>query len=186
MIYKFSMLSDEVDNFKREIKINSGATFLEFNNIILESVNYAKDEITSFFICTDNWEKQEEITLVEMESNSETDIYLMDKTDLDEFITDEGQRLMFIFDNLNQRAFYLELKSMESGNLDKAECTKSIGKAPLQLVEPDLSAEDLQAAATTGDVMDTNMYGDSEFNDEDLDDNGLDNMGGLDDLSDVY
>ena len=104
MIYRFLILSDEVDQFAREIKINSDATFLEFNNAILNSVKYAQDQITSFFICNDNWQKQEEISLIEMDTNSETDSYLMDNTPLDEFINDEGPRLLFIFDNITERS----------------------------------------------------------------------------------
>ena len=49
MIYKFIITTDEVANFSREIEINSDATFLEFNDAILDSVNYTKDQITSFF-----------------------------------------------------------------------------------------------------------------------------------------
>ena len=45
MIYKFLILSDEVDLFYREIEINSDATFLEFNNAILDSVKYSKDQL---------------------------------------------------------------------------------------------------------------------------------------------
>ena len=36
MIFKFLILSDEVDDFAREISIDSEATFLELNDAILE------------------------------------------------------------------------------------------------------------------------------------------------------
>ena len=80
MIYKFLILSDEVDLFYREIEINSDATFLEFNNAILDSVKYSKDQLTSFFVCENGWEMGEEITLMEMDTNSETDSYVMERT----------------------------------------------------------------------------------------------------------
>ena len=72
------MLSDEVDNFVRVIKIDSEAKFFELHNAILDSVNYEKNQMTSFFICSDNWEKGQEVTLVEMESSSEYDNLTMD------------------------------------------------------------------------------------------------------------
>ena len=65
MVYKFTILSDEVDTFVREIAIDSEASFFELHNSILDSVNYEKNQMTSFFICTDDWEKGQEITLVE-------------------------------------------------------------------------------------------------------------------------
>ena len=34
MIYKFRLLSDEVDNFRRDIEIDSEATFLELEKVL--------------------------------------------------------------------------------------------------------------------------------------------------------
>ena len=62
MIYKFRIVSDEVDNFKREICIDSDASFLELHDAILDSVGFSKDQMTSFFICDDDWEKKTEIS----------------------------------------------------------------------------------------------------------------------------
>ena len=50
MVYKFVIISDEVDDFKRVIKIDSDATFKELNDAILESVGYTNDQMTTFFI----------------------------------------------------------------------------------------------------------------------------------------
>ena len=62
MIYKFRIVSDEVDNFKREICIDSDASFLELHDAILDSVGFSKDQMTSFFICDVDWEKKTEWT----------------------------------------------------------------------------------------------------------------------------
>lgn len=56
MVYKFVIISDEVDDFFREIQIDSEATFLDLHNAILKSVGYPDDQMTSFFLCEDNWE----------------------------------------------------------------------------------------------------------------------------------
>ena len=37
MVFRFLILSDEVDYFKREIKIDSEATFLDLYNAIMDS-----------------------------------------------------------------------------------------------------------------------------------------------------
>ena len=94
MVYKFTMLSDEVDNFVRVIKIDSEAKFFELHNAILDSVNYEKNQMTSFFICSDNWEKGQEVTLVEMESSSEYDNLTMEDTTLEELLSEENQKLL--------------------------------------------------------------------------------------------
>ena len=63
MIYRFTIISDEVDDFVREIQIYPEATFYDFHEAILKSAGYTNDQMTSFFICDDDWEKEKEITL---------------------------------------------------------------------------------------------------------------------------
>ena len=86
MLFRFLILSDEADDFKREIKIDSESTFLDLQNAILDSVGYTKDQMTSFFICDDDWSKKTEITLVEMDTSSEEDSYVMADTQLEELL----------------------------------------------------------------------------------------------------
>ena len=68
MVYRFKLVSDEVSNFSREYEIDSTATFLQLRNTILDSVGYSKDDFNSFFLCDDDWKKNEEITLEDMGS----------------------------------------------------------------------------------------------------------------------
>ncbi len=58
MVFRFLILSDETDDFVREIKIDAEATFLDLHNAILDSVNFTKDQMSSFFICDDDWSKK--------------------------------------------------------------------------------------------------------------------------------
>ena len=115
MVFRFLILSDEVDDFKREIKIDAEATFLDLHDAILDSVGYTKDQMCSFFICDDDWSKNTEITLVEMDTTSEVDNYIMEETRLEELLEDEHQKLMFVFDYMTERAFFMELREIEPG-----------------------------------------------------------------------
>ncbi len=45
MIFNFRIVSDEVDNFRREIQIDADATFLDLKNAICESVAYDKNQV---------------------------------------------------------------------------------------------------------------------------------------------
>lgn len=173
MIFRFLILSDEVDDFKREIKIDSEATFLDLQNAILESVNYTKDQMTSFFICDEDWSKKTEITLVEMDTASDVDNYVMADTQLDELLEDEHQKLLFVFDYMTDRAFFMELREIIPGeDLDKPVCSKSKGIPPKQLISFD---EFESKAANT--AVDEEFYGDSEYDPEELDSNGFEGLG---------
>ena len=55
MIYKFVIVSDEADNFKLQIAIDSTATFMQLRNVILDSAGYGKDQMDSFYICDEEW-----------------------------------------------------------------------------------------------------------------------------------
>lgn len=48
MVFNFLIVSDEVEDFRREIAIDSEATFLDLQNAILDSVGYSHSELTSF------------------------------------------------------------------------------------------------------------------------------------------
>lgn len=168
MVYKFTLLSDEADNFVRVINIDSEASFLDFHNAILDSVGYERNLLTTFFICSDDWEKGQEVTLMEMESSSEYDNLVMEDTKLDELLSDEKQKLIYIFDMMNERAFFMELTEMLPGkSLKKPECISSKGDAPAQ------SVSDEEFVSSSKIAVDENFYGDEGFNVDELDEEGF-------------
>lgn len=188
MIYKFIVISDEEADFMREISISSEANFQELHEAILESVNYENGAITSFFICNDDWEKEQEITLIEMDTDSDVDSYVMNETTISELVTDEHQKLLYVFDYLSDRAFFIELKEMLPGqDIKKATCTASLGIAPEQYVLEEI--EDIVAPAgktkksTTSDFDDENFYGDEDFNIDELDDESFSDLNFDDDIN---
>ena len=180
MIYKFRIISDEVDNFIREISIDADATFLDLQNAILDACSYTKDQMTSFFICDEDWEKKEEITLIEMGSSAEYDNYVMDSTRLSELIEEEHQKLLFVFDPMTDRCFFMELHDIEyRKDLDAAVCTRSEGNPPQQLE----SFDDFQASAAGLGASDfsSEFYGDEGYNDDEFDAEGFSDLDSLSD-----
>lgn len=174
MIFKFLMLSDEVTNFKREIKIDSDATFFDLYKAIIKCTGFSDQEMTSFFICDDKWRKQREITLVEMDTDFDEDSFVMSECILYDYLEDEKQKLMFVFDYLSERALYIELSEIIPGkNLKSPVCSLSEGEAPQQIIE----VEDTKPTSTTIDT-DESFYGDETYDIDELDKSGFE---GLDD-----
>lgn len=184
MIYRFTIISDEVDDFIREIKIAPDATFFDFHNAILDSVNFEHNQMASFFTCDDDWEKETEITLEEMDSNPETDSWIMSETPLNKLIEDEKQKLLYVFDYLTERCFFIELSEIITGkDIKKPVCTRSEGTPPPQSVDFE------EAAATSGISQEIKeSYFDDQFieaEELELDDFDLDGYDqGTEDLSD--
>ncbi len=163
MIYKFVLLSDEEDFFVREIAIDADATFLAFHEAIIDSVNFDKNQMASFFLCSYDWEKEQEITLVEMDAGSEYDNLVMADTILSDYVSDEGQKLLYVFDYVAERVFFIQLKEISSGSLSEAKCVVSKGDAPAQFSEE----PDLESLLKID--IDENFYGDEEYDLDELD-----------------
>ena len=181
MVFNFRLVSDEVDNFKREIKIGSEATFLELKDAICESVGYDKNEMCSFFLCDNSWEKEKEITVEDMGTDSDEDAYIMEECILSDYIDDEGQKLMFTFDYLNDRSFFLEMKEMITGrNLLEPVCTLSLGQAPKQIEEPaplfETGTKGKAAKQTTLDDFDDPLFDEEGYNPDEFDESGFSEM----------
>lgn len=167
MVYKFRIISDEVDDFLREIKIDSEASFFDFHEAILKSTGYKDDQMTSFFICDDDWEKEIEVTLEDMgNSSSEEDSFVMKDTPLSELVEDEKQKLIYVFDPLAERVFFIELSEIITGkDLEHAICSRKEGNPPQQTID----FEEQMANNTSLDLGE-DFYGDQEYNIDELDD----------------
>ena len=182
MIFNFRIVSDEVDNFKREIKIDAEATFLDFKNAICDAVGYDKNQMSSFFLCDRNWEKEKEITMEDMGSDSDQDVWLMEDSVLSDFIDDEGQKLLFTFDYLTDRSFCIEMRELITGKtLYDPLCTLSRGHAPAQTIDMDefdarMDAKAAKSASDNIDDLDADFYGNDEFNPDEFDAAGFDEM----------
>lgn len=122
--YRFRLLYEEQDDFLRDIEIKPGQTFKEFHDIILKSVEIEGNELASFFVCDPGWNKQTEITLIDMgikEPDIDFDeddrkpvnvpipVKIMEDVKIREVIDDPHQRILFEYNFLNPRVFFIEL-----------------------------------------------------------------------------
>jgi len=136
VVYKLRILSDEIDGFIRDVEILGNQTFFDLHNLIQEDLNWDSSQMASFFISNSEWEKLREVTLFEMDIEDETDSVVMDVATMEEFLKDEKQRLLYIYDLFSERLLFIEL-------IDKHPVIESkkypyvanrIGEGPEQLV----------------------------------------------------
>ena len=141
MVYKFRIISDEVDDFLREIKIDSDASFYDLHEAILKCTNYKNDQMTR----------------------------------LSELLEDEKQKLIYVFDPLTERVFFIELAEIITGkDLQHAVCSRKEGNPPQQTVDFDEQMKKMDASLD----LDENFYGDQEYDVDDFDPDGYDIGGG--------
>ena len=179
MIYRFTIISDEVDGFMREIQIDADAKFLELHKLILEACGYEDNQMTSFTICENGWEKGQEITLEEMDTDADEDSYIMAETELSEFLEDEKQHMLYTFDPLADRVFFIELSEIKTGKtLPEGKITRSLGEPPVQQLDFD------EMFARNPIVDDSTIMDDEDMFGEEVDSSEIDLEGF--DISDEF
>lgn len=180
MIYRFRLISDELDSFARSIEIHDMATFLELHNAIQDSVGYDKSQLASFYISDDGWERHEQITLLDM--GGEDNTVMMGDAILKDYLSGLEEKLVYVFDFFSNRAFYVTLAEIKepSENVEYPFLANAIGEPPAQFA---FNADDLsEEIPSERDARFSGKHDDFD----DFDDYGDDNFENLDDYADRY
>ncbi|KPK87231.1 MAG: hypothetical protein AMS27_03205 [Bacteroides sp. SM23_62_1] len=135
MIYKFRLLSNEVEDFIRDFEVHSDQTFYDLHLAIQKNLHWDHSQIASFFFCNDNWEKELEITLFDLSDEPANQTLVMDGTKFSDHIKELKQKLLYVFDVFNERAFFIEVVEIRQGSPDKTypSFTNSLGSPPVQI-----------------------------------------------------
>ena len=173
MTYRFTMISSEADDFVRELRIDADDTFYSLHRAILSSCGYADNQFTSFRLCNENWEEEQEVLLEDMgTSRSDEDVYLMRDTRLSDLLEEERQRLVYVFDPLAERMFFIELTEIEFGQpLSEAVCSRRAGEAPAQTA--DIEELFRKEPAKVAEDLNEDFYGSESFDSEEFDPEGF-------------
>ena len=139
--YKFRLFFDEVEDFVRDYELLADQTFLDFHDIIIQSIGGLDGrELASFYICDSKWSKIKEITLLDMDDAEEEENHrqipkiTMEEAVLSDLIDDPHQRLIYEYDFLNLKTFFIELLKFSEANNNSVypRCTASTGEMPNQ------------------------------------------------------
>ncbi len=176
LIYRFKITFEDHEDFLREIELLADQTFEDFHQAILGNLGLDPGMLASFFICDHRYRKQTEIQLVDTESQSlpdeeseqddeASDGSLMHESLLKDYIDDPHQRLLFVYDNMNQWNFYIELAKIKRANTGHTypRISRSKGAVPRELVA---TPKQIPGVETPMDFS----YGDGDAPPEDLSD----------------
>jgi hypothetical protein len=112
MIFLFRIISDENPDFFRDLVASGSDTFLDVHRVLQKELGYDPTQLASFFITNENWEKEHEITLIDMMDEPGVAGATMDQVTLDEHIKELSQRMLYLFDFFSDRAFFIEMVEM--------------------------------------------------------------------------
>ncbi|TAJ12513.1 hypothetical protein DMA11_12625 [Marinilabiliaceae bacterium JC017] len=133
MTVTFRIISAEQDDFLREVAIDGHRSFLYFHNYLQQLLGYDASNMASFILSDQEWNRQKEISLIEMPDNEAGDISIMDDASICDYITAAKQRLMYVFDFFSERAFFIEVSAITKEKLENPVCLRSEGQPPAQI-----------------------------------------------------
>jgi hypothetical protein len=108
MIYKVRVILDAKDDIFRDIEIDAGNSMEEVHNAISQAFGFLGNEMASFYTCNEEWVQDEEIALFDM-SESGSDVRLMNETFLEDIMTQNSPKLIYVYDFLSMWTFFVEL-----------------------------------------------------------------------------
>ncbi len=134
MVYHFKIISQESKDFRLELKLDEQHSFFDFHMIIQKSLGFESHQLASFFISDIRWKKLKEISMLDLGINGAA-YYIMQKSKLSDFIKSQEQKLIYTFDFINDRSFYIELTGiiMEK-SLEEPLVSLKHGEAPAQVL----------------------------------------------------
>lgn len=167
MVFQFKIISDKVENFALHIDADAKNTFFELHEAIQDECKYDPSELATFFFADEEWDKGVEISM--FRNSSEKPLLTMKNTALGDYLNEKEDKLIYVFDVINQKSLYIELiEIVMEKKLNTPIVTFNKGIAPLQSVsnhyDTDLlnnEESELQNVFTDfGELEDLNMiYG---------------------------
>ena len=132
--YKFRVLldSEKDEEIFRDIQIEDTANFETLYRTILQSFNFEGQEIGSFFLSNDDWDKGHEISLMDMRySDDDPDSpSVMSEAILKDYMEFSDQKIILVYDFLRMWIFLLELIEILPDVSGEPKVLLSVGLAP--------------------------------------------------------
>ena len=182
MVLKFRLISNEQDGFIRDFEILASQTFFQLHMAIQKNLHFDKSQIASFFICTQDWEKEQEITLFELSDEESAKVITMENAVIGDHISQVHDKMIYVFDVFNERLLFIELveKSKKDSSKHYPLCSFDKGSAPQQLLMDQLFLKDF----SNGAMLDSNFSGEELFDPDELNELGFSSELYDDDLPD--
>ena len=132
-IFKFRVMLDFEESVFRDIEIRSDQSFFDLHNAIIASFGFKGDQMASFYMSNDDWDRGEEIPLMEMAGEEEENDQLsMRDAVLGKYARKVHHKMVYIYDFLRMWAFYIELMEIRdsSGETKLPKVVLAFGEAP--------------------------------------------------------
>ncbi len=105
-VFKIRVLLDDKEVIYRDILVVASDSLESLHYAILDAFDLSNSEPASFYISNNQWEKLEEIPIVAFD---ETQQRQMSETAISDVLQEHNDKLIYIYDFLNEWYFFIEL-----------------------------------------------------------------------------
>lgn len=131
------MLLDSSDKNEifRDILISEGDNFETFYNAILNAYHFSGDQMASFYMSNENWDKGHEISIFDMAMDEDPDQIMpsvMKTSVIGNYIQQEDQKIILVHDFIRMWIFLIELIEVIEDTPEQAKVVLSVGNAPAE------------------------------------------------------
>ena len=134
---KFRVLLDSEKNEEifRDILIRDTDDFESFYTAIKKSFGFNGQEMASFYVSNDSWDKGHEISLVDLSYGDESVDSLptvMNQAKIKDFLEEPDQKFILVYDFMKMWIFLIELIGFDRSEPETPEMLLAMGIAPLE------------------------------------------------------
>lgn len=164
MLYRFRIILDAEEDVFRDVEIMADNTLEDLHNTILQSFGFDGTEMASFYISDDQWNQGEEISQFDVTEGTDS-VRLMNETTLDDVVSKEQTKLIYIYDFLSMWTFLVELAEIAEPDpqMDYPNLLFVHGQLPTAAPEKEFQAEDDDLNLDYDDDFDVDDYDDLSF-----------------------
>ena len=135
-VVHFRVLIDYEKDVFRDIEVRAEDTFYTLHTLIQDAFGFGNDQMASFYVSNAEWERGQEITLMEVKEPDEDGepIWLMHDTNIDKIVYEKDQKLIYVFDFMLMWCFYVDVVAVKEveDNVILPRISQEFGEAPDQ------------------------------------------------------
>jgi len=170
---KFRVLLDSESKNEafRDLLISDTDNFESFYKAIMSSFRFKGDQMASFYVSNDSWDKGHEISLMDLsydDDSIDSPSAVMKEAIIKDFLEEPDQKFILVYDFMRMWIFLIELIGYEKENPVAPEVLMAVGMAPPE--DSRLVPDNEELLIDEGDDTDF----DDDEDDEDSDEFGTD------------
>jgi hypothetical protein len=120
------IVADTQEDIFADLRIHKENNFLTIHDFLVENFHLDKLEMSSFFYSSDDWDKGEEITLMNMNIGDDQTVKFMESITINEVFKEKKFKFLYVNDFLNMNIFYVEI--LKESDLEENETLKLLHK----------------------------------------------------------